>query len=56
MNDILRRVFIDLYDQPLLERLKASWELRYPDLTFPDLPERGNLDLNEVRNAPYFFQ
>jgi DNA-directed RNA polymerase, mitochondrial len=56
MNEVLREVFIELYEQPLLERLKESWELRYPDLTFPDLPKRGSLDLNEVRNAPYFFQ
>ena len=56
MNDVLRGVFIDLYEQPLLERLKQSWELRYPDLTFPDLPERGSLCLSDVRKAPYFFQ
>lgn len=56
MNDALRVVFIDLYSQPLLEQLKESWEMRYPDLNFPDLPERGDLQLTEVRDAPYFFQ
>ena len=56
MNVVLRDCFVDLYERPLLEELKASLELRYPDATFPDLPRRGNLDLNEVRNAPYFFQ
>jgi DNA-directed RNA polymerase, mitochondrial len=56
MNSALREVFVDLYTQPLLEDLKATWELRYPDLELPDLPERGNLDLEEVKRAPYFFQ
>ena len=56
MNDVLRRSFIDLYEKPLLEELKETWELQYPSLEFPDLPERGDLDLNDVRKAPYFFQ
>ena len=29
---------------------------KYPDLEFPDLPEHGNLKLEEVKDAPYFFQ
>lgn len=56
MNTALRDVFVDLYSQPLLERLKESWEKRYPDLVFPDLPQRGNLNLEEVKQAKYFFQ
>lgn len=56
MNTTLREVFVDLYSQPLLERLKESWEKRYPDLDLPDLPERGTLDLDEVMRAKYFFQ
>lgn len=31
MNEGLRDCFIELYSQPLLEDLKKSWELRYPD-------------------------
>jgi DNA-directed RNA polymerase len=56
MNDALRSCFVDLYNRPLLEELKETWELQYPSLEFPELPERGNLDLNEVKQAPYFFQ
>ena len=56
MNEVLRDCFVDLYNQPLLEELKETWELQYPSLSFPDLPKRGDLDLNEVKNAPYFFQ
>jgi DNA-directed RNA polymerase len=56
MNTVLRECFIDLYNQPLLEDLKRRWELRYPSITFPDLPECGDLNLDDVRSAPYFFQ
>jgi DNA-directed RNA polymerase, mitochondrial len=56
MNCALRDTFVDLYSQPLLERLKETWELRYPELIFPDLPARGELALDDVRNATYFFQ
>lgn len=56
MNVVLRDVFVDLYERPLLDDLKRGWELRYPDLEFPDPPEHGDLDLNEVKRAPYFFQ
>jgi DNA-directed RNA polymerase len=56
MNQVLRETFIELYDQPLLENLKRTWELRYPSLEFPELPERGTLNLEDVRDAPYFFQ
>ncbi len=56
MNDVLRGCFVDLYNKPLLEELKETWELQYPSLEFPDLPERGDLDLDLVRDAPYFFQ
>jgi len=56
MNVVLRESFVDLYDHPLLEELKQTWEMRYPSITFPDIPTQGDLDLNEVRSAPYFFQ
>lgn len=56
MNSALRDTFVELYSQPLLERLKETWELRYPELNFPDLPERGSLVLNDVKGAKYFFQ
>lgn len=56
MNEALRDCFIELYSQPLLQDLKESWELRYPDVQFPDIPELGNLDLTEVKAATYFFQ
>ena len=56
MNSALRDTFVDLYEQPLLEDLKKTWEMRYPGVKFPDLPSRGDLDLAEVKKSKYFFQ
>ena len=56
MNVVLRESFIELYNRPLLEELRNMWSLRYPSITLPDVPERGELDLNDVRSAPFFFQ
>ena len=56
MNEALREQFVELYSQPLLDDLKRSFELRYPDIDFPDVPEKGELDLHEVKAAKFFFQ
>ena len=56
MNEALRDCFVELYSKPLLSDLKESWELRYPEVEFPELPELGDLDLNHVKSATYFFQ
>ena len=56
MNGVLRDTFVDLYDRPLLEELKICWEMRYPQLELPELPQKGGLDLNEVKDSRYFFQ
>ena len=56
LNSTLRECFVDLYEKPLLEELKEMWEIRYPSISFPDLPKKGDLDLNKVKEAPYFFQ
>lgn len=56
MNEALRDTFVELYSQPLLEELKESFELRYPDIEFPDLPEKGTLPLDEVKESKFFFQ
>lgn len=55
MNGSLRRQFIELYQQPLLERFAESLHLRYPHTKFPGVPERGDLDLRQVLEAQYFF-
>ncbi|KAI3854603.1 hypothetical protein MKX03_005199 [Papaver bracteatum] len=55
MNRILREQFVELYEQPILENLLASFQKCFPTLDFPPLPERGDLDLKEVLKSPFFF-
>lgn len=55
MNRILREKFVELYETPILENLLENFEKTFPNLKFPPLPERGDLDLQEVLKSPYFF-
>ncbi|KAL6863818.1 hypothetical protein ACP4OV_016721 [Aristida adscensionis] len=55
MNKILREKFVELYDAPILENLLESFEKSFPHLDFPPLPERGDFDLKDVLESPYFF-
>ncbi|XP_073001971.1 DNA-directed RNA polymerase 3, chloroplastic isoform X2 [Typha latifolia] len=55
MNQILREQFVDLYNIPILENLLEGFQTSFPTLTFPPLPERGDFDLTEVLESPYFF-
>lgn len=55
MNQILREKFVELYNMPLLEQLLESFKESYPSLTFPPLPNRGDFNLEEVLESPYFF-
>ncbi|KAM6548275.1 hypothetical protein CsatB_019951 [Cannabis sativa] len=55
MNRILREKFVELYEAPVLENLLESFQTSFPSLTFPPLPDRGDFDLREVLESPYFF-
>ncbi|KAG9133539.1 hypothetical protein Leryth_019450 [Lithospermum erythrorhizon] len=55
MNRILREKFVELYEAPVLENLLESFQQSFPKLKFPPLPERGDFDLKEVAESPYFF-
>lgn len=55
MNEAIRECFIDLYEQPILEKLHESLMMRYPDVEFPSVPKRGDLDLKSVKESAYFF-
>ncbi|URE41883.1 hypothetical protein MUK42_07982 [Musa troglodytarum] len=55
MNRILREKFVELYERPILEELLESFQQSFPTLNFPALPERGDLDLKDVLESPYFF-
>ncbi|KAK8694366.1 hypothetical protein V6N13_071920 [Hibiscus sabdariffa] len=55
MNKILREKFVELYEKPILENLLESFQESFPTLCFPPLPERGDFDLRDVLDSPYFF-
>ncbi|XP_064957274.1 DNA-directed RNA polymerase 2B, chloroplastic/mitochondrial-like isoform X2 [Musa acuminata AAA Group] len=55
MNRILREKFVELYEKPILENLLESFQKAFPTLTFPELPERGDFNLKDVLDSPYFF-
>ncbi|GMH69028.1 hypothetical protein TrST_g3211 [Triparma strigata] len=56
MNVVLREKFVELYEQPLLEDFLVDLRRRYPGCDFPDLPEKGELDINDIKRSRYFFQ
>lgn len=41
--------------QPLLETLLEELQQTHPDIQFPPLPARGELNLEDVKQAAYFF-
>ncbi|GLU10880.1 hypothetical protein SLE2022_276580 [Rubroshorea leprosula] len=55
LNRILREKFVELYETPILENLLEGFEKSFPTLSFPPLPERGDFDLRDVLESPYFF-
>ncbi|KAG5624104.1 hypothetical protein H5410_009322 [Solanum commersonii] len=55
LNRILREKFVELYETPILEKLLESFQVSYPTLSFPSLPEHGDFDLRDVIESPYFF-
>ncbi|KDP31418.1 hypothetical protein JCGZ_11794 [Jatropha curcas] len=55
MNRILRQKFVELYEAPILENLLEGFQKTFPKLKFPPLPERGDFDLRDVLDSPYFF-
>jgi DNA-directed RNA polymerase len=55
MRDILRREFVELYEEPVLEQFRESLADRFPGLDLPPLPPKGTFNLREVLDAEYFF-
>ncbi|KAL8038499.1 hypothetical protein ABFX02_11G111200 [Erythranthe guttata] len=55
MSSILREKFVELYKAPILENLLEGFQQSFPALTFPPLPDRGDFDLRDVLESPYFF-
>lgn len=55
LGTILRRQFVALHGQPLLQDLQRQLVDRYPAADLPPLPLPGDLDLQEVLDSTYFF-
>jgi DNA-directed RNA polymerase len=55
MNGALRESFVSLHSEPLLDQLYAHFKRSHPELDFLPVPTRGDLDLKEVLQSPYFF-
>ena len=55
MSKIIRECFVELYSGPVLDDLRESLVMRYPDIDFPPVPKGGELNLEEVMDSDYFF-
>ena len=57
LNSCIREAFIDMYSQPILERVRADFisVLGEHGLEIPKLPPVGDLDIEQVRDSPFFF-
>lgn len=40
---------------PLLEDLRDSFVMRFPGIEIPPIPQRGDLDIQLVKESRYFF-
>ena len=55
MNAILRKKFLELHSQPLLQNLRNELLEESPELDIPDVPQLGGLALESITDAKYFF-
>jgi len=55
MDIILRDQFFSLHEADLVYQMYEEWCEAYPGLDLPEPPARGSLDLELVRQSPYFF-
>ena len=54
MHEAIREQFVTLHETDPLAQFKADNEARL-GITLPDLPERGGLNIGDVRNSTYLF-
>ncbi|EUD65389.1 DNA-directed RNA polymerase, mitochondrial [Plasmodium inui San Antonio 1] len=57
MNTFIRDSFVTLYDEPILQNLYQSYQMRLGKHAsrIPAPPEQGHLDVSLVRHSRYFF-
>jgi DNA-directed RNA polymerase len=56
LAETLREEFVRMYSECRLSRFKEDLEAMLPEgISLPPIPEKGNLDLSEVLQSPFFF-
>lgn len=55
LGSVLRATFVEMHSRDLVGDLLMQWQKLYPDCEFPEPPAKGNLDLDQVLQSPYFF-
>eukprot|EP01088_Endostelium_zonatum_P011375 TRINITY_DN25500_c0_g1_i1.p1 TRINITY_DN25500_c0_g1~~TRINITY_DN25500_c0_g1_i1.p1 ORF type:complete len:1076 (+),score=260.58 TRINITY_DN25500_c0_g1_i1:22-3249(+) len=55
MNVLLREAFVELHEQDLLGNLAREMKENHPELDFPPVPAKGNLNIQDIMNSRYFF-
>ena len=57
MAVILREVFVDMYSEDVLEKFKEIMPIlsNTNQNKVPELPVKGNLDIQKVKESEYFF-
>jgi DNA-directed RNA polymerase len=55
LNRILREEFVRIYSEPVLQDFIEQQRKAHPGLVLPDPPKRGDLDIRQVLESPYFF-
>jgi DNA-directed RNA polymerase len=55
LNRVLREEFVRIYSEPVLQNFLDQQRQAHPGISLPDLPQTGDLDIQQVLSSPYFF-
>mmetsp|Transcript_32588 Transcript_32588/g.56518 ORF Transcript_32588/g.56518 Transcript_32588/m.56518 type:complete len:87 (+) Transcript_32588:9917-10177(+) len=55
MGEVLRKQFVSLHSRPLLDDLNRFFKNTFPEISFKDVPQRGEFKLHRVLDSTYFF-
>lgn len=51
----IREEFVKIYQRDVMQNFADEVQEQYPSISLPALPAKGNLDIQSVLQAPYFF-
>ena len=55
LNRVLREEFVRIYSKPVLQNFLDQQRKAHPEISLPDPPQTGDLDIQQVLSSPYFF-